>query len=176
MKSVFILGVILFFNKGHRAFTSLTTDEVVSEIEWTKRAIMEVVGYTPKYFRPPFGDMDDRIRAILEAMNLTPVIWNWDSRDFMLNNAPGSIPPGQLEQSAVDFINSPIRNAGVIGLQHDRTQAAAERGPTLGDELLKSNIQIVSLNQCLGVTSSGFADFENSWLSSITFGILSLFL
>ncbi|KAJ3307436.1 chitin deacetylase [Kappamyces sp. JEL0829] len=67
---------------SHRALTSQTTETVVAELEWTARAIEQVIGVRPKYFRPPFGDIDDRVRGIAAAMGLTPVIWNVDTFDW----------------------------------------------------------------------------------------------
>jgi hypothetical protein len=33
---------------------------------------------TPNTFRPPYGDIDDRVRAIALAMGLQPIIWTRD--------------------------------------------------------------------------------------------------
>ena len=38
-------------------------------------AMKFVTGVTPNTFRPPYGDIDDRVRAIALAMGLQPVIW-----------------------------------------------------------------------------------------------------
>jgi peptidoglycan/xylan/chitin deacetylase (PgdA/CDA1 family) len=41
---------------SHRAFTSLTTEEIVSELEYTIQAVEQITGARPIYVRPPFGD------------------------------------------------------------------------------------------------------------------------
>jgi peptidoglycan/xylan/chitin deacetylase (PgdA/CDA1 family) len=33
-------------------------------------------------FQPPFGDVDDRIRAIANALGLRTIIWQYDSNDW----------------------------------------------------------------------------------------------
>ena len=71
----------------------MTTEQIVAELGWTRKAIQEVLGITPRIMRPPFGDIgrshlcvddarvshrvhtDDRVRAICKAMNLEVVIW-----------------------------------------------------------------------------------------------------
>jgi peptidoglycan/xylan/chitin deacetylase (PgdA/CDA1 family) len=35
--------------------TSLTNEQVVAELKWTEKAIFDVIGVTPLYWRPPFG-------------------------------------------------------------------------------------------------------------------------
>jgi peptidoglycan/xylan/chitin deacetylase (PgdA/CDA1 family) len=41
---------------SHRALTTLTTEQIVSELEYTIEAIEEVTGARPTFVRPPFGD------------------------------------------------------------------------------------------------------------------------
>ena len=60
---------------SHPAMTTLSTEEAIAELGWTKKIIKDVLGVTPQYWRPPYGDIDDRIRAIGQAMDLTPVMW-----------------------------------------------------------------------------------------------------
>lgn len=59
----------------HRALTTLSNREVVAELGWTKKIIADVTGVTPLTMRPPYGDIDDRVRAISLAMGLQPVLW-----------------------------------------------------------------------------------------------------
>ena len=60
---------------SHRPLTSLTNEEIVAEFGWTRRVISEVIGVTPTTMRPPYGDIDDRVRAIALAMGMVPIIW-----------------------------------------------------------------------------------------------------
>ena len=41
---------------SHRAFTTLSNEVVIAELEWTIQAIEHITGVRPKYVRPPFGD------------------------------------------------------------------------------------------------------------------------
>lgn len=60
---------------SHPALTTLTNEEIVAELGWTMKVIKDTLGVTPNTFRPPYGDIDDRVRAIAAQMGLTPVIW-----------------------------------------------------------------------------------------------------
>lgn len=60
---------------SHTHLTVQTTEQIVAEFGWTRKAIKAVTGVTPVYMRPPYGDIDDRVRAIALAMGLVPIIW-----------------------------------------------------------------------------------------------------
>lgn len=47
---------------SHSALTTLTNEQIVAELGWTRKAIQTVTGVTPLTFRPPYGDVDDRVR------------------------------------------------------------------------------------------------------------------
>ncbi|KIM20094.1 carbohydrate esterase family 4 protein, partial [Serendipita vermifera MAFF 305830] len=64
---------------SHSALTTLTNEQIVAELGWTRKAIRDVIGVSPLTFRPPYGDMDDRVRAIALAMGMRPVIWTASS-------------------------------------------------------------------------------------------------
>ena len=62
----------------HPYMTTLTNLEVVGEFGWTMQLIHNSTGgRVPRYWRPPFGDSDERVRSIAkEVFGLTTVIWN----------------------------------------------------------------------------------------------------
>lgn len=78
--------------------TTQTNDQAVAEFYWTIKAIKETLGVTPKCWRPPQGDVDDRIRSIAWQMGLHTVIWDEDSNDWDMP-APGG---GDLPVSTVN--------------------------------------------------------------------------
>ncbi|CAE6432788.1 unnamed protein product [Rhizoctonia solani] len=66
---------------SHHPLTTLTNEQIIAELGWTRKAIRDVTGVTPLTMRPPYGDIDDRVRAISNAMDLTPVIWTGVGKD-----------------------------------------------------------------------------------------------
>ncbi len=58
--------------------TTMNNLQVVGELGWTMEIIHNSTGgRIPKYWRPPMGDSDERVRAIAkEVFGLTTVIWN----------------------------------------------------------------------------------------------------
>ena len=75
---------IVIHTWSHYALSTLTNEVIIAELEYTARIIEQLIGVRPRYFRPPFGDIDNRVRAIAAAMNLIPIIWNYGTFDFVM--------------------------------------------------------------------------------------------
>ena len=58
--------------------TTMDDMQVLGELGWTAQAILDHSnGIVPKFWRPPYGDADARVRAIAEEVfGLTLVGWN----------------------------------------------------------------------------------------------------
>jgi peptidoglycan/xylan/chitin deacetylase (PgdA/CDA1 family) len=110
---------------SHRPLTMLTTEQVVAELGYTRKAIKDVLGVTPTLMRPPYGDIDDRVRAISLAMGMVPVIWTrtpsgvvFDTNDWKV---PGGVVTGAQSYATFESIlsNATTLDNGFIVLEHD---------------------------------------------------------
>ncbi|KIM23028.1 carbohydrate esterase family 4 protein [Serendipita vermifera MAFF 305830] len=128
---------------SHTSMTTLTNEQVVAELGWTRKAIKDVTGVTPLTFRPPFGDMDDRIRAIANAMNLTPVVWTnvgtgkADTHDFEVPSGVSTAPQTVNQFRNTLAVVEDTFDIGIITLEHDLFQETVDLaiGSTLPDAL-----------------------------------------
>ena len=70
--------------------TTLNNLQVVGELGWTMEIIHNSTGgRVPAFWRPPYGDSDNRVIAIAkEVFGLTTVIWNQE----YVNHSPPQIP------------------------------------------------------------------------------------
>ncbi|KAG8932484.1 chitin deacetylase [Tulasnella sp. 418] len=109
---------------SHTPLTTLTNEQIVAELGWTRKVIKDVTGLSPATMRPPQGDMDSRVRAISLAMGLTPVLWTEDatgSFDTFDWHISAGMTTGQ--QAWDDFqkilATAESRQNGFITLQHD---------------------------------------------------------
>ncbi|KAL0950744.1 hypothetical protein HGRIS_007517 [Hohenbuehelia grisea] len=117
---------------SHPALTTLSNAEIIAELGWSKKVIKDVLGVTPNMMRPPFGDIDDRVRAISIAMGLTPVLWTrisptatFDTDDFNINGGLTSVQ--QVLHNWGNIIgNASTISSGFIVLEHDLFQQAVE--------------------------------------------------
>lgn len=59
--------------------TSFSNEIAFAELYYTRKLIKDILGVTPKCWRPPFGDVDNRVRVIAEGMNMTNIVWSDDT-------------------------------------------------------------------------------------------------
>lgn len=128
---------------SHPYLTNLTNDEIVAEIVYTAMAIYEVIGVVPKYFRPPYGNVDNRVRAIIKAMGLRNVMWALDSTDSL----PGQSAAG-VEAVANDWMSNGIFHA--ISLEHDLLDIGSTTIPSVLSILINSGLAAKPIYECLG--------------------------
>ncbi|KAH8120659.1 glycoside hydrolase/deacetylase [Phellopilus nigrolimitatus] len=117
---------------SHPPLTTVSTEGIIAEFGWTKKIIKDILGVTPNTFRPPYGDIDDRVRAIATAMGLTPVMWTrisasatFDTGDFNING--GTISSSEVIQNFNQILgNASTIDTGFIVLEHDLFQETVE--------------------------------------------------
>ncbi|KAJ1306991.1 hypothetical protein OPQ81_007971 [Rhizoctonia solani] len=142
---------------SHHPLTTLTNEQIIAELGWTRKAIRDVTGVTPLTMRPPYGDIDDRVRAISMAMDLTPVIWTgvgkdeFDTSDWRI---PGGTANGTSSYAAFNRIleKATIIDTGFIVLQHDLYQETVDLavGYILPDALAHvPKFSLSSVSHCL---------------------------
>ncbi|KAF7732267.1 chitin deacetylase [Apophysomyces ossiformis] len=103
---------------SHSMLTSQTTDQIVAELKWTELAVKEVIGVSPKFMRPAYGDMDNRVRDIVKQLGFIPVIWNYDTFDWKLGT-PGT-DQASIEAKAKEWAAAAATAPeGGVSLEHD---------------------------------------------------------
>ncbi|RUS22462.1 hypothetical protein BC937DRAFT_89027 [Endogone sp. FLAS-F59071] len=161
---------------SHQVLTTLTNEEIVAELKYTEMIIKEVCGITPRYMRPPTGDIDDRVRSIatqlvrkictfhvrLSNINInlftyfsgpkgyTPIMWDLDTNDWMHSLPSG--PTAQQEDGNFTLWTSSqytTANHGHIALQHELDNF------TVGEAIknipkLKQAYNVMSIASCIG--------------------------
>ncbi|OBZ82634.1 Chitin deacetylase [Choanephora cucurbitarum] len=137
----------------HSYMTTLTNEQIVAELKWTELAIKEIIGVSPRLFRPPYGDIDNRVRDIGTALGFTSVIWNHDTNDWMLaENYPG-FKASYIDGNFTEWINeAKTASSGGLSLEHDilkpTVDAAIKNLPNL-----QKAYNVVTVGQCAGVSS-----------------------
>ncbi|KAJ7036816.1 hypothetical protein C8F04DRAFT_1394063 [Mycena alexandri] len=67
---------------AHQDLTTLNTTQMDSEIKKVDDALRDILGVTPAYLRPPYGNYNDDVRAVAANHSKSLVIWDFDSGDF----------------------------------------------------------------------------------------------
>ena len=109
---------------SHRYMTAFQSEDAFAELWYTVRcsilcnhhfhlfifhpyqmnAIKLAIGVTPTCWRPPFGDTDDRIRAIAKGLGLRTIIWGYDSNDWQVGST--NTTPAQVDANYQNLIAS----------------------------------------------------------------------
>lgn len=106
---------------SHRYMTSFSNEQVFAELYYTRKAIKDIVGVTPKCWRPPFGDVDNRVRLIAEGLNLTNILWSDDTFDWSVGT--NGITMDTVNQNYANVIakakNGTYKDHGPVVLNHE---------------------------------------------------------
>ncbi|KAF9912028.1 chitin deacetylase [Lobosporangium transversale] len=107
---------------SHKGLTTLTNEQIVAEIKWTEKLILELTGRRLKYVRPPYGDINNRVRFVLRKLGYIVVDWSGD--DFGTDD--WKLPDGITETEIVEKFARSLdkyvagnRARGIISLEHD---------------------------------------------------------
>jgi peptidoglycan/xylan/chitin deacetylase (PgdA/CDA1 family) len=139
---------------SHPYLTNLTNEQIVAELGWTMKSIRDTIGVTPNTFRPPYGDIDDRVRAVAAKMGLTPVMWSGVEFDTTDWNIPGGRATGV--SSLAKFRNilktAETLSEGFIVLSHDLYQQTVDLavGYMIPQALDEGKWKLKSISNCLG--------------------------
>lgn len=137
----------------HHALTTLSNIQIVGQVKYTEALIYRATGRIPTFFRPPYGDMDDRVRGIVSALGYTIVVWNYDSRDASVGTSPESA------NGVFDNIKNRIENNsdGFISLQHDWNTFLAGIAVRVLDFIVQKRrdgggipVKPVAVGECIG--------------------------
>lgn len=128
----------------HTPLTTLSTSQIVAELMYTQSLVYAITGKVVNTFRPPYGDIDNRVRAIANALGLKTVLWNRDSFDTSATNQ-------DFEKTVHGWVNKPQQ--GFISLQHDTDLITSERAiMALQTRKLASGskMEIMPVSECNG--------------------------
>ncbi|KAI5476457.1 chitin deacetylase, carbohydrate esterase family 4 protein [Pseudohyphozyma bogoriensis] len=120
-------GHIAVHTWSHPYMTTMTDMQILGELGWTAQIIYDQSGHVPAFWRPPYGDIDNRVRAIArEVFGLYNVIWNQDTFDWCLTET-GNACVGQgpqtdagLDAELQGFYRGP-KSPGLLILEHELT-------------------------------------------------------
>jgi peptidoglycan/xylan/chitin deacetylase (PgdA/CDA1 family) len=111
---------------------------------------MKKLGKAPKFFRPPYGDIDYHTAELITNLTkLKIVLWNLDSEDWY------HIQEGQNPEMIVENFLNKINDdpeSSYISLQHDKGEdfeGDLKRLDRILDIIRINNFELVTLDKCL---------------------------
>ncbi|KAF8258594.1 carbohydrate esterase family 4 protein [Lactarius quietus] len=106
---------------SHHYMTAFKSRDAFAELWYSLKAVKLVTGVTPTCWRPPYGDVDDRIRAIANALGLQTILWEFNSGDW--NEGVNGYTVADVDENYQQFINNEtagtFSTVGSIMLTHE---------------------------------------------------------
>ncbi|KAI9280464.1 hypothetical protein BY458DRAFT_487447 [Sporodiniella umbellata] len=146
---------------SHNYTTILTNEQVLAELYYTQKAIKLTTGVTPKYWRPPYGDVDDRVRWIATQLNLTAVIWNYDTDDWAAGDTETL---EDVQKTYDDFItmgtNGTFTKSGNIVLTHEINNTTMQLAIDNLEKIQKAYKNVIDVATCYNISYPYFEDVQ----------------
>lgn len=110
----------------HPHMSTLSNLNVLAELGWSMEIIHNSTGgRLPRYWRPPYGDADNRVRAIAqEVFGLTAILWNQDTADWSLT-VNGGTNLGAINASMTQWLTG-SKSPGLIILEHELSNLSVQ--------------------------------------------------
>ncbi|KAF9230962.1 carbohydrate esterase family 4 protein [Melanogaster broomeanus] len=138
----------------HPYMTTKDNTQLLAEFGWTMLLIHNSTGgRLPRFWRPPYGDADMRVRAVAkEVFGLTTVIWNRDTNDWELGSTPPGITQDEVASELQSWITGPT-SPGLVILEHELSDMSVQAFVDAYPLMVSNGWNIVSLTQMDGLGS-----------------------
>lgn len=137
----------------HIKNTENTPEQLVMEIGWNIKSIKDIIGVTPRLFRPPYGELTEDALKVIGAFDLTVVMWdtNRDTQDWRTTKNPEST----LLEVKQRWIPG-LRTRGMISLEHEITQNQINLAINILDAAKHAHVKPGPVGTCIGLTNDNW--------------------
>ncbi|HEX9020566.1 MAG TPA: polysaccharide deacetylase family protein [Nitrospirota bacterium] len=126
----------------HPHLLEKSDERVARELKRTQKIIKRVTGKTPRFFRPPYGEVDERVAKLAKAEGLTTVQYDI---------ASGDPDPGLSPQRIERVVLRDARGGSIIVFHINKKGVhTAEILPQIIDGLRKKGFTLVTVGEMLG--------------------------
>lgn len=127
---------------NHPYLTELSDKEIQKELRDTEETLKSITGHTTKpFFRPPYGDRDDRVRKIAAAEGYNTVYWSYDAMDWKESEG---VTASEVYKNVIANLQP-----GTIYLMHIGDNITGEILEDLFNEIKKQGYTIIPLSKGL---------------------------
>ncbi|WRT67848.1 uncharacterized protein IL334_004822 [Kwoniella shivajii] len=144
-------GHIAVHTWSHQYTTTLSNEGVLGELGWTMQIISDLNGgRIPKYWRPPYGDVDNRVRAIAKGVfGLETVVWNQDTGDWAIGSQAA-----YTHDSVVSAMNGWLagdKSKGLLVLEHETRDETVSVFETIFSNIASNGWQLHNVADAFGM-------------------------
>ena len=129
---------VMNHSSSHAHFSSLSTEQIVSDITACNEKVAALTGVSPSLFRCPYGEYDDHVIQAVESMGMTAVQWDVDSLDWK----------GISAAEITDRVLKNVRSGSIV-LFHNAAIHTPEALPGIIEVLQQEGYTIVPISELL---------------------------
>lgn len=153
-------------SEHHYDMTTISKDEMKSELMTVHKKVKELTGYEMFLFRPPYGAYDNNVIKLAYDCNYYPIQWSVDSLDWKDYGV----------QSIIDTVcNHKALEPGAIILCHNGAKYTADALDTMLTNLEEQGYQVVPISELIirdnyhmDVTGKQISDLPSNASGQIT--------
>ncbi|KZP17883.1 carbohydrate esterase family 4 protein [Athelia psychrophila] len=128
----------------HPDLTTLTFDQIHNEMWLVEQALERILGVTPAFMRPPYGNYNNLVRQVAEERGQKLVTWDFDSGDSTGSTAAQS-------NAAYDALVAKHPST-VLALNHEVYETTAYIVvPHAIQKLQAAGYKLVTVAECMGM-------------------------
>ena len=129
---------VMSHSNSHAHFNSLSTDEIIADLNTCNDKIEAVTGVRPTLFRCPYGEYDDHVINAVRSLGIEPIQWDVDSLDWK------ELPADEITARVTGRVQP-----GSIVLFHNAAIHTPEALPGIIEALLQEGYQFVPISQLI---------------------------
>ncbi|MDD5456529.1 MAG: polysaccharide deacetylase family protein [Candidatus Margulisbacteria bacterium] len=135
---------------NHNRLDNFFVDEVDFEIKETNKLIADILGLTPRFFRPPGGRFNSIVLNVCRKENLLPIGWSVNCSDFLYDSKK-KLSEAQIESRVTEVMQA-LQNGlkpGAIILMHNGNDVSVRALPRVIKYLKDNGYQLRKLSEFL---------------------------
>ena len=120
-------------SNNHIDLTTLSTEEMLSQIETTNDEVEAVLGERTEMVRPPYGEVND---AVYANVSYPLIMWSIDTNDWRTKEA----------STLAEYVLNTVQDGDVI-LMHDLYESTVGAVEELVPQLIERGYQLVTVSE-----------------------------
>ena len=129
---------VMGHSNTHAHFNSLSSQEIVDDLNACNDKIEAVTGVRPTLFRCPYGEYDDHVINAVRSLDIEPIQWDVDSLDWK------DLSAAEIEKRVTSKVQP-----GSIVLFHNAALHTPEALPGIIEALLQQGYTFVPISQLI---------------------------
>lgn len=123
----------------HKNYDLLSMDEVKKDIALSQRIFYKRLGYFPKYFRAPYGEVTEEQQQFLKKYFYRYVSWDIDAEDWKYK---------QTSENITETVLTMVEPGSIV-LLHDNNKQTIEALPEIIDELRAEGFEFKTISELI---------------------------